>query len=198
MQMVPFPNAAGIGIARQALLGAAVAQIQIQVPLLLVFDGVVFRRLVDQRRFHGGFASFSPCRSRASALDRSQHNSLDEVLLDEGIDHDDRQRGHHGGGHADAVRGDGGRAGLAGRHLLRGGRAGLILIQDLDQNGLHGLQILRRGIQIGVEPAVPLGDGDEEGDGHQDGLGQRQDDFEEDNQVVSAVDAHRLKEGGGH
>src|SRR5699024_6464164 len=38
-------------------------------------------------------------RGGGSALDRADHGALDEVALDEGVDHQHRQRGHRDHGH---------------------------------------------------------------------------------------------------
>ena len=133
-----------------------------------------------------------------SALNRTQHDALDEIFLNEGIHHDDGQGSHHGCSHADGVRGHGSSSGLSRGHLLGGGGSGLVLVQDLYQDGLHGFQILGRGVQISVKPAVPLHDGHKQRYGHQDRLGQRQDDLEENHQIVAAVNTHRLKQRGRH
>ena len=109
----------------------------------------------------------------------AEHNALDEVLLNKGIYHDDRDGRNHGGSHTNGVSGYG-HAGLGVGHLLRSGGAGLILVQNFYQNGLHGLQLLRRGVQVSVKPAVPLVDGGKQGNRHQNGFGQRDNELEEE------------------
>ena len=95
-----------------------------------------------------------------------------KVLLQEGIYHQNRNSRHHGDGGSDGEGRHGAlhRVGRRGGAGVGGGRA----LHHLHQFKLQGIQrFIARRKHIGVEPAVPLVDGDIQGHRGQNRLGHR-------------------------
>ena len=125
---------------------------------------------------------------RISSFQGSDHDALHEELLHKGIGAEDGKGGDIDAGGLEALGGN------DGFHLRRVGRgAG---IQDFlgagednpPQDNLQGELGVVRNIDEDVEPAVPVAHGQPQGDGGKDGLGQGEDELQEDAEPAGTVD----------
>ena len=126
----------------------------------------------------------------ALALQRANHDALDEVLLNEGVHHQDGQRGHHGHSGLDGF------AGLLGTDFLT--ELGHHLVgafqHDAAQRHLQPLLLGLGDVNHGVEPGVPVTNGGPQTDGGDDGHGQGQNHPSENLQTVATKTLRRLKD----
>ena len=126
-----------------------------------------------------------------SALDRAYHQTLDEVFLQEGVDHEHRQNGnHHDGVFQLAFRDERLRRGGCG---VGGGHAGDVAVDDhFADDHLQGHLAGIRQVQQGGEVAVPMPHSVEQHQRGHDCLGQGEDDAQEGLEGAGPVDLRRL------
>ncbi len=132
------------------------------------------------------------------ALDSADGQAGDEVLLEEGVDAGDRNCHDEGDCHTN---------GLLGHSALQvgGGHSGngvlgqvVQVVLHLVQGSLQGQQVIAADVQTGLEPVIPVAEGQEQTDGSQNGLGDGQHDPEENGHLGCAVDLCRLDDGVGN
>src|SRR5699024_4934809 len=132
---------------------------------------------------------------RILALHSADGKAGDKVLLEEGVDTGDGDGHHEGDGHADALLRHGGPQGAAVAQ-----QGGGVFGQEVQaalhpvQHGLQGEQMVAGDVQLGLEPVVPVAEGQEQADGGQHGLGDGHHDLEEDGPLGGAVDAGGLND----
>ena len=119
-------------------------------------------------------------------LNAADHNALNEVLLHERINDEDRNGGDNNG---TGLNGLGVGVGLS--HNVNAGLCHCLcgIHQHVAENGLQGPLACIIDIQNGGEVVVPVTDSHEQRDGCDGCLGQRQNDGEEDSDIICAVDS---------
>src|SRR3979411_1480777 len=118
-------------------------------------------------------------------LDGADQRALDEVFLQEGVDHQNRESGDDDCGVLDRLAElKGVAAGDASGHTLD-----VTGDQDFAEDELEWIQIPDADIDQRVEVCVPVANGIEEDDYGERWQGQRQHDAKQDGEVVRSVDA---------
>ena len=130
-----------------------------------------------------------PAAAGRLALDGANHQALDEIALQEGVDHDDRHGGNHHRCHLHALRVVS--TVVKGMHVVGHIRKGLVL-DGAHQNPAQGGQTLIVGEVGRVVPGVPLVDSGIQRDGGQRRQGNRQHNAEEDPRRGCTVDVGRF------
>src|SRR5262249_2434623 len=125
-------------------------------------------------------------------LQGADQGPLDEVSLYEGIDQQQRHAGDDDQGVLEEV--DQILAHELGLNVAGHVQVGLVLHSDRAQDELQLIEIPVRQVDQGVEVAVPVGDGVEEGVDGDNGTGEGQHDVPQEPEVAAAVELSRLQE----